>query len=303
MATKSPVYIIIPVHNRKTTTLACLEHLNQLGDLTQFQIIVVDDGSTDGTEAAIASQFPQVTVLRGNGHLWWAGAIVRGMQYAYEQGAAYFVWLNDDTLPLEGAIATLVQVCQQHPQRIVTAQCYAAADLQTPTYSGHLKQGLRHVPIHAAIDQLIPCDTICGNLACLPRSIVDAIGFPPHEKLPHYQADCLYSWQAKQAGYEVLIVGSAIALCAHNPGDTSWLTSEVPIAARWRSVRSPKSPFYIPGYWHFCINFWGACGILVFVQPYLRLFVIGLLRWILPPDRRSWLKVRLQTLKASTSLK
>jgi GT2 family glycosyltransferase len=41
------VHIIIPVHNRKTLTLACLENLKTNGDLNKHHVIVVDDGSGD----------------------------------------------------------------------------------------------------------------------------------------------------------------------------------------------------------------------------------------------------------------
>jgi len=41
---KQSVYIIIPVHNRKALTLACLENLKTNGDLQKYHVIVVDDG-------------------------------------------------------------------------------------------------------------------------------------------------------------------------------------------------------------------------------------------------------------------
>ena len=40
------IYIIIPVHNRKTLTLDCLENLKTNGDLQKYHVIVVDDGSS-----------------------------------------------------------------------------------------------------------------------------------------------------------------------------------------------------------------------------------------------------------------
>jgi|YNPMSStandDraft_2_1061718.scaffolds.fasta_scaffold131259_1 GT2 family glycosyltransferase len=40
-------FIIIPVHNRKSITLKCLDNLEKNGDLARFRVVVVDDGSTD----------------------------------------------------------------------------------------------------------------------------------------------------------------------------------------------------------------------------------------------------------------
>jgi GT2 family glycosyltransferase len=74
MSNKS-IYIIIPVHNRKALTLACLENLRTNGDLQKYQVIVVDDGSSDRTAEEVAENYPEVNILKGNGNLWWTGAI------------------------------------------------------------------------------------------------------------------------------------------------------------------------------------------------------------------------------------
>ncbi|WP_051030555.1 glycosyltransferase family 2 protein [Halothece sp. PCC 7418] len=133
---KEPVYIIIPVHNRKNITLKCLETLKQCGDLDRYYTIVVDDGSTDGTSEAITNLYPEVTILTGDGNLWWTGAIRKGMEYAYERGAEYFIWLNDDTFPYNNAIPFLVQKCRENVNLVGAAQCYETSDLKKPTYGG-----------------------------------------------------------------------------------------------------------------------------------------------------------------------
>ncbi|MEL6945455.1 MAG: glycosyltransferase, partial [Bacteroidota bacterium] len=92
------------MHNRKDITLKCLSRLKALGDLTRYSVIVVDDGSTDGTYEEIYESYPTVILLKGDGNLWWTGAIRMGMEYAYKQDADYIIWLNDDTLPLAGSI-------------------------------------------------------------------------------------------------------------------------------------------------------------------------------------------------------
>lgn len=294
IATKENVYLIIPIHNRKFITIQCLGHLKKIDDLNRYSVIVVDDGSTDGTSAAVGKLHPEVKLLYGDGNLWWTGTIKKGMEYAYKEGAEYFIWLNDDTLPFPGAIASLVKACQANPNTIAAAQCYSSADLQIPTYGGQKRQWLKHISIYAAFNKTAKCDSLAGNLVCLPRSVVDTIGYPPDNKSPHYQGDSIYTWQAKQAGYELEVIGNSIAICEHNPGDPSWLTSDVPIAERWRSLKSPKSPFYPPGYWYFCVSFWGVLGILVFVKPYLRLMLISLLRWIVPRSLLKHLKPQIQ---------
>ena len=68
------IYIIIPVHNRVNYTLKCLNSLvNQT--YTIFSIILIDDGSTDNTSSIVSNKFPNVKILKGDGHLWWSGSV------------------------------------------------------------------------------------------------------------------------------------------------------------------------------------------------------------------------------------
>ena len=74
------IYIIIPVHNRKALTLVCLENLKTNVDLQKYQVIVVVDGSSDRTAEEVAENYPEVTILEGDGNLWWTGAIFHSVQ-------------------------------------------------------------------------------------------------------------------------------------------------------------------------------------------------------------------------------
>ena len=121
-----PIYIIIPVHNRKVLTLACLENLKANDDLQKYHVIVVDDGSSDRTATEVKENYPEVIVLQGDGNLWWTGAIALGMEYANQQGATHFIWLNDDCLTELNTLELLVDFLQEHPNSIVGAACNEA---------------------------------------------------------------------------------------------------------------------------------------------------------------------------------
>jgi len=282
MAQKEPVYILIPAHNRKQITLKCLATLGQADYLERYHVVVVDDGSTDGTAEAIHTLYADATVLKGDGNLWWTGAIKKGMEYAYEQGAEFFIWLNDDTLPALGCLPIMVAQCVQYPNTIVAAQCYEASDFETPTYGGQIKEFLSLRLFYTPLNQTIACDCMSGNLVCLPRSVIEKIGYPPNDKLPHCWADVVYTWEARKAGYKLEVLGNATAICAFNPLEEGWASSSMPMAKRWKLLLSLKSNLYPSAYWNYCKNFYGSLALVPFIQVYLRLILFTIVRWLLP---------------------
>lgn len=276
------VYIIIPVHNRRETTLTCLKQLKENGDLDQYSVVVVDDGSTDGTAKLTKEQFPSVTILQGDGSLWWTGAIKMGMKYAYEQGANYFIWLNDDTLPVAGALPHLVNTSKQSSDTIITGQCYSDLTFTKPTYGGRRIRGLALLFLSVAPGGFVNCDVCSGNLVCLPRSVVEKVGYPPDQNVPQMWGDIVYIWQAKQAGFKVCVLGNAIAICDTNPIDEGWSSSPIKMSQRWQQLCSPKSSIYPPAYWFYCRHVYGFQGAIPFGTVYLKLVLFTILRWMIP---------------------
>jgi GT2 family glycosyltransferase len=81
------IYLVVPVFNRRSLTerfLSCL----RFQSFRNFETIVVDDGSTDDTAELIAKNFPEVQLQRGDGNLWWTGAVNVGIRHAIAQATA-----------------------------------------------------------------------------------------------------------------------------------------------------------------------------------------------------------------------
>ena len=173
---RESVYVIVPVHNRKNVTLKCLENLRLCGDLNRYNIVVVDDGSIDGTTEAIHSLYPEVAVLQGDGNLWWTGAIKKGMEYAYEQGAEFFVWLNDDCYPQQDTINKLLNICKNDSKIIAGGQSFNP-DTLIPSYGGIIGKN-KIISVNALLNSVLECDGLCGNIVCINKSVVLAIGYP-----------------------------------------------------------------------------------------------------------------------------
>lgn len=107
-ANNPDVQVVILNWNRREDTLACLESLYQSPTIP-LTVIVVDNGSTDGSQRAIAERFPQVFQLRLNENIGFAAGINHGLRLALEAGADYVFALNNDTIVDPDCISTLLK--------------------------------------------------------------------------------------------------------------------------------------------------------------------------------------------------
>jgi len=109
------VAIIIVVWNGLADTLECLESL-QADRHPEKEIVLVDNGSSDGTVAAVRRAFPTVTILETGANLGFTGGNNVGIRHALAQGADYIYLLNNDTTVEPDALAALVAAAAAEPR-------------------------------------------------------------------------------------------------------------------------------------------------------------------------------------------
>ena len=82
-----------------------------------FEIVVIDNGSTDGTKAYIESVFPDVKVLRTDLNLKYSGGFNFGLKYAFDkQRADYVLITNNDVISDSNLISALVETAESHKE-------------------------------------------------------------------------------------------------------------------------------------------------------------------------------------------
>jgi GT2 family glycosyltransferase len=106
------VSVLIISYNTRELTLACLRSVFAEARDVTFEVIVVDNASTDGSPAAIAEEFPQVKLVALERNAGFA----RGNNLAARHAnGRYLLLLNPDTVVLDRAIDTLVRFADANP--------------------------------------------------------------------------------------------------------------------------------------------------------------------------------------------
>lgn len=231
------IAVLITVFNRKETTLTCLRSLyaqTPVEDVS-IEVYLTDDGSTDGTSAAVKSEFPQVHIILGDGTLFWN----RGMHKAWEVAAAsnhdYYLWLNDDTVLLDKAIEKIVACSKRHDDKaIIVGATVDSATRSKQTYGGR-KNGIL-LSADGAEKELYVFN---GNIVLVPDAVFRILGnLDPY--YAHSKGDFDYSIRARKANLKMVQVASPLGVCDVHSCIDRWCDPEVPFKQRWTMLKRPN---------------------------------------------------------------
>jgi len=202
------IYIITPVFNRMDLTKNYLIALrNQTNK--NFKIIIVDDGSTDGTVDLIESCFPEVILLKKKGNLWWAEATNIGVKHALKEGASYIMTLNDDTIPFKDYIEKMYYWIEKEKNALLGA---FAVDVHTnkAVFGGELlnwRSGkYENVLNGIALEErygLKEVNVFPGRGLLIPTKVFQDIGFYDSKNFPQTVSDLDFTCRAYSAGYKI----------------------------------------------------------------------------------------------------
>ena len=202
------IYIVTPVFNRKAFTKKYLYALSVQTN-NDFKVLIVDDGSTDGTSEMIEHDFPEVILLKEKGDLWWAEATNIGVRYAISQGATYVMTLNNDTLPEPDYVEKMLCWSREKPDALLGA---LAIHYKTNKYiygggihhwkNGHTTQLLDHLPQERQ-KGLHEVNYFPGRGLLIPITVFKKIGFYDSENFPQTVADYDFTYRAANAGFKI----------------------------------------------------------------------------------------------------
>lgn len=213
------VAIIILTWNQRELTLECLHSLAEVRfPSTHLAIILVDNGSIDGTAQAVRKQFPEVQVLELGDNLGFAEANNLGMRRALAQSPHYLLLLNNDTVVDPLFLTELVRVAEADPRiGIVGPKMYyydqpnviwcAGNAISWPT-GGSMRLKAEESDPEPQHEEPYSVDFVTACAIAVKREVIEEIGLLDARFFIYYEeADwCL---RAAASGYEALVVPAA----------------------------------------------------------------------------------------------
>lgn len=131
--TSKLISVIITTRNRKQVVLDCLASVFKM-NYPKFEVIVVDNGSTDRTVEKIKNRFPQVRVIEAKKNLGLNGGKNLGQKCAKGE---YFLFLDSDTIVDQNFLTTLAGVAESNPKvGLVCPKMYFFDEKEVIWYAG-----------------------------------------------------------------------------------------------------------------------------------------------------------------------
>ena len=203
MAKKNPlVYIVTPTFNGKEYVIHFLESLSKQ-TYKNFKVVIIDDGSIDGTSAEITKRYPATIVLKGDGTLFWTGATNKGVKRALKDQADYIITVNNDVEVEKDWIDKLIVATQKSPGCLVGSTIYFANNRKKVWFYGaeyELKTG-KLVHREKITNDLTDSVWLTGMGVIIPKEVFEKIGLYDRKAFPQYFADADFSLRAKEAGF------------------------------------------------------------------------------------------------------
>lgn len=211
------IWTIVLNYNQKDLTAACLKSLTP-SDCSDLRVIVVDNGSTDGSAALVRREFPWVQVVVNERNLGFAGGNNVGIRYALAHGADLIWLLNNDTEVALDCATELARASMAHPECALFAPktyyydrprvlWYAGGDIRLDRPMGviHSGMGMRD---DGSFNREKEISFVTGCALVIRKKAVEAIGFLD-EDIFAYLEDLDWSIKVREKGYKALYVPSA----------------------------------------------------------------------------------------------
>ncbi len=201
------VSIIVPVYNKTAFTLNCLDSLRQLKTRRRFEIIIMDDRSTEA-EVGLLRDIPGVRYVQNDENLGFLRTCNRASEIARGR---FLLFLNNDTRVAEDWLDAMCSTFEQHDRVGIVGSklCYPDGSLQEAggvvwRDGSGWNYGKGNDPTHPRFNYVRDVDYVSGASLMIPSELFAQVGSFDERFAPAYYEDTDLAFAVRKAGFRVL---------------------------------------------------------------------------------------------------
>jgi len=237
------IFVVTSVHNSLSHTKKFLESFSHQ-TYKNYQITLVDDGSTDGTKDFISKTYPTVKILSGDGTLWWTGGINLCIAYVMKSAKKgdFILTINNDCVVEREYIQKIVTTSSKFKKSII-------GSLEIEQATGRIHTGYLHVDWSKGIwlnqvdevNNIKSCDHLSTKGTLFPIEVFQKIGLLDQDRLPHYGSDFEFTNRARLNSFNLLLDPACIVYCDHERTGLTRVSRSVGYSEVYKLIWSMKS--------------------------------------------------------------
>lgn len=218
------IFVVIPVFNRLNFTKKCLKSIYSQ-TYKNYQVVLINDGSTDNTYEYVSSKFPKTKIIQGNGNWWWTRSMYEGVKYAlkYAKRSDFILQMNNDLYFDKDYFKNILDTADRYKKTVIGSICVRAQkpnevveagvriDWPTGLVYGVAQTISNRISYYKNMDVIKDIDALPGKGTLVPVEVFKkGVNFK-YKLLPHYIADYEFAINAKNHGFDLVVSTKAIA--------------------------------------------------------------------------------------------
>jgi len=262
--------------------MKCLNSLLEQ-EYKNYVVVLVDDGSSDGTGEYVKNNFPAVRIVRGTGDWWWTKSMNEGIKSILNESKKddIILSLNNDLIVKPDYLTCLLKVYNKYGSCVVGSTSVWDSDHDKIAFIGVLwnnfnakykavqESTLKYSELDKKKD-IVESDLLPGRGTLYSVGLIDEVGFYDEVNFPQYIADEEFSLRAKKYGYKLLVSSEAVVYSDVENTGINFKHDKPSLAKFIESLKSIRSATNLKVRFKFAFKH-GQIGLVYFLFDFTRI--------------------------------
>jgi GT2 family glycosyltransferase len=245
--------IVLVCWNNRKYLLDCLHSINSAKINYKYEVVVVDNGSTDGSQEMLLTFFPEVMLIQNTSNQGLSKASNQGIQVT--QGR-YVLLLNNDTIVNGESLNIMIDILEKKPKAGASGGTLLNEDGSIQATYGFFPSIIQeflitsalgrtiwpNFPDHKIVTDIMEVDWLSSACLLLRRSVLDEIGLLDEDYFI-YGDEMDLQYRMHKAGYKVIYIPQATTIHLGGRSMTHWARRKMAYRGRMLFFRKNYGNF------------------------------------------------------------